>query len=99
MDEFVTNVRFTGPGGEAVTTQSAYASAYDLPAGSTGERSAIVITPTGTAAFAHFRTSRRFLAETLPGEFRWRNIWSAESEAVAVTGGAVTTATTRKGKR
>jgi hypothetical protein len=97
-DEFNTCAQFTGPAGEPVTTQCAYASEYDQPVGSTGERSAVVVAPAGLAAFARFWTNRFFLRETLPGQFATQSLQSDRTENIPVS--SLVTVTTRgKGKR
>ena len=46
-DEWITCARVTGVDESPVTTQCAYASVYDVPTGSTGQRTADLIIPTG----------------------------------------------------
>lgn len=95
LDEFVTGVQFETADGGPVTTQGSYATEYDLPAGSTGERSAVVIAPAGMAERARFWTARFFLIETLPGEFATMSKKSAATEFIAVSSSLVTVTTTK----
>jgi hypothetical protein len=84
-DELVTCARFTGAGDAPVTTQCAYASDYDVPVGTTGIRTAVLIAPAGAAITARFWAARFFLMETLPGSFDTFSVKSAQSAPIEVT--------------
>jgi hypothetical protein len=99
-DELNTCAQFKLADGSPVTTQCVYASEYDLPVGSTGERSGTVVIPTLVGADSvRFHTNRFTQIETLPGEWAWISFSSERSAWIAVESGTVVTTTqARKGK-
>lgn len=97
LDEYVTCARFTTATEpeQPVTTQCAWAQDYDLPAGSTGVRSADVFVPTGGPYLVRMQAARWFLQD----DGYHRSVFSAESDAAAVSPLASVAATAkRKGK-
>lgn len=78
VDEFGTCFRFTETDGTAATTQCVYG--YDVPAGSTGQRSGSVVVPKGGPYLVYAYTWRRFRND----DNSWENVRSDESAPATV---------------
>ncbi len=92
LDEYVTCGRFTTLDNTPVTTLCAWASNYDLPAGSTGQRSANLVAPAGGPYLV-----RLSVARWIRQDDGWmRTVYSAESDPVVVDALVTATSPTKK---
>ena len=94
LDEYATCARLTLLDNTPVTTVCTWASTYDLPAGSTGQRSADLVVPAGGPYLM-----RLSVARWITQDDGWRrSVYSAESEPVTVEALVVTTSSPGKKK-
>jgi len=92
LDEYATCARVTQLDNTPVTTVCTWASTYDLPAGSTGQRSSDLAVPAGGPYLM-----RLSVARWITQDDGWhRSIYSAESEPVTVEALVVSTSPGKK---
>ena len=95
LDEYATCARFTLLDNSPVTTVCTWASTYDQPAGSTGQRSSDLVVPKGGPYLM-----RLSVARWITQDDGWRRtVYSAESDPVTVDDVVVTTSSSNKGKK